>query len=79
MEYTSSLAISKKILWIFPLTIAVWFFGASCFQIFLGPLADHFGYRKVLLNGVIFFIVACLICATTQHISRRIYYRNLLN
>ncbi|MCZ6913947.1 MAG: MFS transporter [Rickettsia endosymbiont of Ixodes persulcatus] len=105
MEYTNTLTLTKKILWVFPLclifyelplyfainmylpalpemsqafgikanlaqlTIAIWFFGASCFQVFLGPLADRFGYRKVLLNGGIFFIVACLICALTHHIT----------
>lgn len=50
-------------------TIAIWFLGASCFQIFLGPLADHFGRRRVLLSSGLFFVIASIICATTQYIG----------
>lgn len=51
------------------LTIAIWFLGASCFQIFLGPLADHFGRRQVLLWSGLFFVIASMVCATTNHIG----------
>ncbi len=51
------------------LTIAIWFLGASCFQVFLGPLADHLGRRQVLLSGGLFFVLASLFCATTSHIG----------
>lgn len=51
------------------LTIAVWFLGASCFQIFLGPLADRLGHRQVLLSSGLFFVIASIFCATTPHIS----------
>lgn len=51
------------------LTIAIWFLGASCLQIFLGPLADHFGRRQVLLISGLFFVIASVMCATTSHIG----------
>ncbi|MFZ0218854.1 MAG: MFS transporter [Candidatus Aquirickettsiella sp.] len=51
------------------MTIAIWFLGASCFQIFLGPLADHFGRRQVLLSSGLFFVLASIVCATTNHVG----------
>ncbi|MEN9917331.1 MAG: Multidrug transporter MdfA [Pseudomonadota bacterium] len=50
------------------LTIAIWFLGASCFQIFLGPLADYYGRRQILLSSGIFFVIASIICAITHYI-----------
>ncbi len=51
------------------LTIAIWFLGASSFQIFLGPLADHFGRRQVLLGSGLFFVMASMLCALTSNIG----------
>lgn len=51
------------------LSIALWFLGASAFQIFLGPLADHYGRKKILLSGGVLFLCATLICSLTHQIT----------
>lgn len=51
------------------LTVAIWFLGASCFQVILGPLADHLGRRKILLIGGMFFIASTVLCAITSSIG----------
>lgn len=51
------------------LTIAIWFLGASCFQIILGPLADHLGRRRILLAGGMCFIAATLLSTMTNRIG----------
>ncbi|WP_339049638.1 MFS transporter [Rickettsiella endosymbiont of Xylota segnis] len=51
------------------LTVAIWFLGASCLQVILGPLADHLGRRKILIMGGAFFILATLLCAITNSIE----------
>jgi DHA1 family multidrug/chloramphenicol efflux transport protein-like MFS transporter len=51
------------------LTVAIWFLGASCFQVILGPLADHLGRRKILLTGGVFFIASTVLCAVTSSIG----------
>lgn len=50
------------------LSIAFWFLGASFFQVFLGPLADHYGRKKILLGGGVLFVFATLLCSFTHHI-----------
>jgi DHA1 family multidrug/chloramphenicol efflux transport protein-like MFS transporter len=57
------------------LTVAIWFLGASCFQIILGPLADHLGRRKILIMGGVFFIAATLLCAITNSIGIFLFAR----
>ncbi len=51
------------------LCIAYWFLGASAFQVFLGPLADHYGRKKLLLGGGILFVSVTLLCSLTHHIT----------
>ena len=50
------------------LSIAYWFLGASLFQVFLGPLADHYGRKKILLGGGMLFIFVTLLCSVTHQI-----------
>ncbi|TLY46925.1 MAG: multidrug effflux MFS transporter [Gammaproteobacteria bacterium] len=57
------------------LTVAIWFLGASCFQVILGPLADHLGRRKILIMGGVFFIAATLLCAITNAIGIFLFAR----
>lgn len=51
------------------LTVALWFLGASTLQIILGPLADHYGKKKILLFGGLVFLIATFICASTSSIN----------
>ncbi|MCZ6914684.1 MAG: MFS transporter [Rickettsia endosymbiont of Ixodes persulcatus] len=51
------------------LSIAYWFLGASFFQVFLGPLADHYGRKKILLGGGVLFVFVTLLCSLTHHIT----------
>ncbi|MFZ0219370.1 MAG: MFS transporter [Candidatus Aquirickettsiella sp.] len=57
------------------LTVAIWFLGASCFQVILGPLADYLGRRKILIMGGVFFIAATLLCAITHSIGIFLFAR----
>ncbi|HEY2566691.1 MAG TPA: MFS transporter [Candidatus Aquirickettsiella sp.] len=50
------------------LSIAFWFLGASFFQVFLGPLADHYGRKKILLGGGVLFVTVTLFCSFTHQI-----------
>jgi len=50
------------------LSIAFWFLGASAFQVVLGPLSDHYGRKKILLNGGILFVIVTLLCSFTDSI-----------
>lgn len=51
------------------LTVTLWFLGAASMQIILGPLADRYGRRPILLGGGIIFLVATLICAITSNLT----------
>ena len=51
------------------LSIALWFLGASTFQVILGPLSDHYGRKKILLLGGLLFLVATFICSVTPSIT----------
>lgn len=44
------------------LTLGVYLLGLSVFQLFCGPLSDHFGRRPVLLGGFVLYTVASLAC-----------------
>src|SRR3989344_5408454 len=45
------------------LTLAAWFLGASLFYFVLGPLADHYGRRLILLISGLVFIGSTWLCA----------------
>jgi DHA1 family multidrug/chloramphenicol efflux transport protein-like MFS transporter len=44
-------------------TLTSWFLGSISVQLILGPLADHYGRKKVLCWGGIIFILASFACA----------------
>lgn len=50
------------------LSLTTWFMGSGTMQLFLGPIADRFGRRPVLLSGGLFFIVSTIGCALTHSI-----------
>lgn len=47
-------------------TLLSWFLGSASLQFIIGPLADRFGRRTILLTGVVCFILSTLLCATTH-------------
>lgn len=63
VEITKSFSVSNDVA---QLSIAFWFLGAATLQIVLGPLADHYGRKKVLLSGGIVFVLATLLCSYTH-------------
>jgi len=50
-------------------TITTWFLGACFMQLILGPIADRYGRRPVLLMGGIIFIASTLGCGHTTNIT----------
>lgn len=64
-QMTESLNITREVA---ALSLTTWFMGSASMQLILGPVADHFGRRSVLLSGGLFFVLASLICAITNNI-----------
>lgn len=50
------------------LSLSLYILGNSALQLFLGPLAERFGKRKVILTGNILFIVFTMFIMTAQNI-----------
>ncbi|OGT32044.1 MAG: hypothetical protein A3E87_10895 [Gammaproteobacteria bacterium RIFCSPHIGHO2_12_FULL_35_23] len=69
---THDLASSQHLI---QLTLTTWFLGSASMQIILGPIADRFGRRIVLLTGGIIFIIATLVCALTSSINTLLLFR----
>ena len=51
--------------------------GGACLAWFLGPLSDRLGRKKVLLAGVLFFVLCCLAILWTQTIEQFLLLRFL--
>lgn len=56
-------------------TLAAWFLGSGSMQLFLGPVADRFGRKRVLLMGIVFFVFSSLVCAMTDDIMTLVIAR----
>ena len=50
------------------LTLTAFFLGNSTMQLILGPIADRYGRRKLLLSGGVIFIVTTLLCAFCNNV-----------
>lgn len=50
-------------------TITVYLTGLAIFQLFYGPISDHFGRKKTLLSGLLLYIVASLICVLSINVT----------
>lgn len=50
-------------------TLLSWFLGSASMQLFMGPLSDRFGRKRVLLIGAAFFILSSFVCGLTQNIT----------
>ena len=51
-----------------PSSMSVYLLGGACVAWILGPLSDRLGRRKVLLSGVLFFVITCLLILLTHNI-----------
>ncbi|TCB56148.1 MFS transporter [Acinetobacter terrestris] len=52
-----------------PSSMSFYLLGGACVAWLLGPLSDRLGRRKVLLSGVLFFVMCCLLILFTQNIE----------
>ena len=52
-----------------PSSMSFYLLGGACVAWLLGPLSDRLGRKKVLLAGVIFFVLCCLLILFTQNIE----------
>ena len=50
-------------------TVSLYLVTFACAQLCLGPLADRFGRRRVIMAGLAAYISGALICATAQDIE----------
>lgn len=51
------------------LTLSAWFIGSASLQLIIGPLADRFGRRPILISGLILFLLSSLICTFSTHLA----------
>ena len=52
-----------------PSSMSFYLLGGACVAGLLGPLSDRLGRKKVLLAGVAFFVITCLLILLTHHIE----------
>jgi len=57
--------------------LSIYFIGAGVGQLVLGPLADKFGRRRVILASIVLFIISSLACAVATSINILIFTRLL--
>lgn len=60
-----------------PSSMSFYLLGGACVAIFLGPLSDRLGRKKVLLSGVAFFVMTCLAILLTKNIESFLVLRFL--
>ncbi|MES2212121.1 MAG: MFS transporter, partial [Pseudomonadota bacterium] len=58
-------------------SLVSWFFGASCLQLFSGPLSDTYGRRPLLLLGAVLFTVTSILCGMSITVEQLIVARFL--
>jgi DHA1 family bicyclomycin/chloramphenicol resistance-like MFS transporter len=57
------------------LSISSYLAGLFLGMLFFGPLSDKFGRRKLLLGGIVIYILACLGCAMARAVDSRVIWR----
>lgn len=60
-----------------PSSMSFFLLGGACLAWLLGPLSDRLGRKKVLLWGVVFFVICCLLILLTQSIEQFLAFRFL--
>lgn len=57
--------------------LSLYFLGAGLGQLFMGPLADEYGRRKVLIASTVILVVASMLCAVAANLYWLIFFRFL--
>jgi MFS transporter, DHA1 family, multidrug resistance protein len=57
------------------LTISIYLFGFAIGQLIYGPLSDSFGRKKIMIIGLILFIIAAALCGLSPNINQLIAMR----
>ncbi|MCO6524574.1 MAG: Bcr/CflA family multidrug efflux MFS transporter [Candidatus Schmidhempelia sp.] len=57
------------------LTISIYLFGFAIGQLIYGPLSDSFGRKKIMIIGLILFIIAATLCGLSPNINQLIAMR----
>lgn len=60
-----------------PSAMSLYLLGGACVAWLFGPLSDRFGRKKVLLSGVLFFTVCCILILFTQSMTQFLLLRFL--
>ena len=59
------------------LTLSCWFMGSASMLLFFGPLAERYGYRRVLLSGGLLFVLSTAGCFYVRDIYTLFFLRFL--
>lgn len=51
------------------MTLSLYLLGFALSPILFGPLTDYYGRRKILMSGLIIFVLASLVCSMTSSIT----------
>lgn len=57
--------------------LSIYFLGAGFGQLFMGPLADEYGRRKVLVASSIILVFSSLLCAAASSLAWLVFFRLL--
>ncbi len=57
--------------------LSIYFIGAGLGQLVMGPLADHFGRRKIILISILLFAATSILCANANSIYELVFFRLL--
>ncbi|SDB99431.1 MFS transporter [Acinetobacter boissieri] len=60
-----------------PSAMSLYLLGGACVAWLFGPLSDRYGRKKVLLAGVLFFTISCVLILFTQNMSQFLILRFL--
>lgn len=60
-----------------PSSMSLYILGGACFAWLLGPLSDYLGRKKVMLAGVAFFTICCILILFSQNIEQFLALRFL--
>jgi len=51
------------------MTLSLYLLGFALSPLLFGPLTDYYGRRKILMSGLIIFVLASLVCSITSSIT----------
>ena len=56
-------------------TLSAYLFGFAVMNLFHGALSDSLGRRPVVLTGIVFYTLASIGCALSQHVALLVFFR----